>query len=60
MKPWKIVRNSYAKDGREVILRTPEWEYLDNLLELINSLFEEGATFAPSKCAIHVYEKEFG
>jgi RimJ/RimL family protein N-acetyltransferase len=34
---------SEAKDGRKVILRTPRWEDLDDLLEFINSLVEEGA-----------------
>lgn len=37
------MRRFFAKDGREVILRTPKWEDLDDLLELINSLVEEGA-----------------
>ncbi len=43
MKPGKILQTFTAKDGRKVILRTPMWEDLDNLLELINSLVEEGA-----------------
>ena len=32
-----------AKDGRKVVLRSVRWEDLDDLLELINSLVEEGA-----------------
>ena len=32
-----------ARDGREVILRPPRWSDLDDMLELINSLVEEGA-----------------
>jgi L-amino acid N-acyltransferase YncA len=32
-----------AKDGRKVVLRSVQWEDLDTLLELINSLVEEGA-----------------
>ena len=32
-----------ANDGREVILRTPKWEDLDDFLAFINSLVEEGA-----------------
>ena len=43
MKTGEIIRCFTAKDGREVILRTPRWEDLDDLLELINSLIEEGA-----------------
>jgi len=43
MKTGKIIRRFTAKDGREVILRTPRWEDLDDLTEFINSLVEEGA-----------------
>ncbi|MGQ9625161.1 MAG: GNAT family N-acetyltransferase [Candidatus Bathycorpusculaceae bacterium] len=43
MKSGKIVKGFKAKDWREVVLRTPKWEDLDDLLELINSLVEEGA-----------------
>lgn len=43
MKTGKVLRRFKAKDGREVILRTPRWGDLDDLLELINSLVEEGA-----------------
>ena len=32
-----------AKDGRKVVLREPRWEDLDDLLDFINSLVEEGA-----------------
>jgi len=40
MKSGKIVRRFTAKDGREVILRTPKAEDLDELVEYINSLVE--------------------
>jgi RimJ/RimL family protein N-acetyltransferase len=43
MKTGETIKNFNAKDGRNVILRTPKWEDLDDLLELINSLIEEGA-----------------
>ena len=43
MKAGKVIHRFTAKDGREVILRTPRWEDLDGLMELINSLVEEGA-----------------
>jgi RimJ/RimL family protein N-acetyltransferase len=43
MKAGKVIRSFYAKDGRGVVLRMPKWEDLDDLLELINSLVEEGA-----------------
>jgi RimJ/RimL family protein N-acetyltransferase len=39
----KILRNFTAKDGRDVALRTPRWEDLDDLMELINSLVDEEA-----------------
>jgi len=43
MKVGKILHRFKAKDGREVIVRAPMWEDLDDLLQLINSLVEEGA-----------------
>jgi len=39
----KLIGRFRARDGRNVVLRTPRWEDLDDLLELINSLVEEGA-----------------
>jgi RimJ/RimL family protein N-acetyltransferase len=39
----KVIQHFSSKDGREVILRTPRWEDLDDFLELINSLVEERA-----------------
>ena len=46
----KILKNFKAKDGQNVVLRTPRWEDLDDLLELINSLVEE-------KAEIYITEK---
>jgi len=43
MKAGKTVRSLIAKNSREVVLRTPKWEDLDDLLELINSLVDERA-----------------
>lgn len=43
MKTGKIIRSFTSKDGQKVILRTPKWEDLDDLLELINSLVDEKA-----------------
>ena len=43
MKSGKILETFSAKDGRRVVLRTPRWEDLDDLLGLINSLVEEKA-----------------
>jgi len=44
-----IFKRFTAKDGRTVILRTPKWEDLDDLVEFINSLVEEGADIALSQ-----------
>ncbi|MBO3803362.1 MAG: GNAT family N-acetyltransferase [Candidatus Brockarchaeota archaeon] len=43
MKVGEILRRFKAKDGREVVLRAPKWGDLDGLMQLINSLVEEGA-----------------
>jgi len=43
MKAGTIIREFVAKDGREVTLRAPRWDDLDDMLEFINSLVEEGA-----------------
>jgi GNAT superfamily N-acetyltransferase len=38
-----IVAEFSVKDGQKVVFRTPRWEDLDELLELINSLVEDKA-----------------
>lgn len=43
MKTGAIIREFATKDGHRVVLRTPKWEDLDDLLEFINSLIEERA-----------------
>jgi len=43
MKAGTILRTFHARDGRQVILRAPKWEDLDDMLEFINSLVEEEA-----------------
>jgi len=43
MKTGKVIRSFVAKGSCEVVLRTPKWEDLDDLLELINSLVDEKA-----------------
>lgn len=43
MKTGEVIREFVAKDDRRVILRTLKWEDLDDLLDFINSLVEEGA-----------------
>ncbi len=46
---WKNYSGFSARDSREVVLRTPKWEGLDCLLELVNSLVEERADIARTK-----------
>jgi len=43
MKSGRILDTFSVEGGRSVVLRTPRWEDLDDLLELINSLVEEKA-----------------
>ncbi len=43
MQAGKILKTFNIKDGRNVVLRTPRWEDLDDFLELINSLVDEKA-----------------
>lgn len=43
LKAGTIIRSFTTKDGRKVTLRAPRWSDLDDFLELINSLVEEGA-----------------
>lgn len=43
MKEGTFIRRFTAWDGREVTLRAPRWSDLDDMLEFINSLVEEGA-----------------
>lgn len=46
MQLGKVFRKFPIRDGREVILRTPRWEDLEELMELINSLVDEKAEIA--------------
>ena len=43
MKTGKILHRFTANNGSDVFLRTPKWEDLDDFLEYINSLVEEGS-----------------
>ena len=49
MRPGKIMKHFTTKDGLKVVLRAPKWEDLDGLLELINSLVNEGAEISRNK-----------
>ena len=39
----KVYKEFHSKDGRKVVLRTPRMSDLDDFLEFINSLIDEGA-----------------
>jgi RimJ/RimL family protein N-acetyltransferase len=43
LKIGKILRRFNAKGGLKVVLRTPKWSDLDDLLDLINTLVDEKA-----------------
>jgi len=48
-----------AKDGRVVLLRSPQWPDLDDLLAFINSLVEEGAEILRDQPATRDEEAEW-
>ena len=49
LSPGTVLYVFTAKDGREVILRTPKWEDIDDALEFINSLIREEAKILANK-----------
>ena len=49
LKARAFLRRFTARDGREVIIRTPRWEDLDDMLEFINGLVDEDAMIAADK-----------
>ena len=49
MRAGAFIRRFTASDGREVVIRTPEWHDLDDMLEFINSLVEEEAMIAANQ-----------
>jgi hypothetical protein len=49
MKAGTTIREFYAKGKRRVILRTPRWEDLDDMFEMINSLVEEKSDIVMSE-----------
>ncbi|MBS7616409.1 GNAT family N-acetyltransferase [Candidatus Bathyarchaeota archaeon] len=59
MKTGEVIREFIAKDGRRVILRTLKWEDLDDLLDYINSLVEEGANIIRTEKVSRMEEIEW-
>lgn len=49
MKEGALIRKFKAEDRRDVTLRAPRWSDLDDMLEFINSLIEEGADINPNR-----------
>jgi RimJ/RimL family protein N-acetyltransferase len=49
MRAGKIIKRFIIEGGLKVVLRTPKWEDLDELLELINSRVDEGAEISRNK-----------
>ncbi len=48
MRPGETLKEFTASNGKRVKLRTLQWEDLDDLLEMINSLVDEGADIVMS------------
>jgi RimJ/RimL family protein N-acetyltransferase len=59
MQLGKVFRKCSIKDGREVILRTPRQEDLEDLMELINSLVDEKAEIARTEKVTREEEVEW-
>jgi len=59
MRPRKILHQFTAKDGRKVILGIPEWEDVDDLAELNDSIVDEGVDIATRKITGEVYADQF-
>jgi ribosomal protein S18 acetylase RimI-like enzyme len=59
MKPGKIFQTFSAGGGRHVVLRTPTWNDLDDLLTLINSLVEEHADIIVDEKVVRENEVEW-
>lgn len=49
MRPGMFLHQFRAKDGRRVILRIPEWEDVDDSVELNDSIVDEGVDIATTK-----------
>jgi len=59
LRPSQILRHFKAEDGREVVLRAPQWRDLDDLLDFINSLVEEEADICRDKKATREEEADW-
>lgn len=55
----RVYSEFFLEDGSKVVLRSPRWEDLDGLTELINSLVEEGAPITMDRVITRVEEAEW-
>jgi hypothetical protein len=55
----RMFRKFYAKNGQEVILRTPRLDDLDELMNVINSLIDERAEIARTEKVTREQEAEW-
>lgn len=46
LRPGKVYQELTLKDGRNVVLRAPRWDDLDDFVAFINELVEEGTEIA--------------
>ena len=56
MKTGQVLQEFSVEGGRKIVLRTPRWEDLDDLLELINSVVDEGAEISRDEKALREEE----
>ncbi len=59
MQTGQILLQFKAKDEQKVILRTPKWEDLDDLLEFINTLIDENVDIFLTKKVTRYQEAEW-
>jgi RimJ/RimL family protein N-acetyltransferase len=59
MRPGRVLNDFTATDGREVILRTPTLEDIDDRMELLNSFVEENAEIADTTKVTRDQEAKF-
>lgn len=59
VKAGEVYRSFAARDGQKVVLRAARWEDLDDLLDLINSIVEEGAMILRDRLATREEEADW-
>jgi len=59
VKAGEVYRSFAAKGGQKVVLRASRWEDLDDLLDLINSVVEEGVMIVRDRLATREEEADW-